>query len=148
MGHERQWLIEKVDPQSQTLGECDGSQPYFNARASRNAPLWREKPNSVSGRAVSQLEAPFSWADASSIALLRVTSSFAFRSAASDFVVERLALWVRFLRLEILMMESSGKAEFFERMRSLKGSEINREEENSLLDGLYRRIRNADSPES
>ena len=46
------------------------------------------------------------------------------------------------------MMESSGKAGFFERMRSLKGSEINREEENSLLDELYRRIRNADSPES
>ena len=65
-----------------------------------------------------------------------MTSSFAFRSAASNYVVEWVALWVCFLRLEILVMESSGKTGIFGRMRSLKGSEINREEEYYLLDVL------------
>ena len=49
---------------SEAFTTCTGC-GYINvvkARASRNADLWRERPNSEIGRVVSQLEAPFSWA--------------------------------------------------------------------------------------
>ena len=38
----------------------EGYQPYLRASASWKAPLWREKPCSVRGRAVNQVEDPFS----------------------------------------------------------------------------------------
>ena len=58
------WSIERLEPQShrQRIRDWGGSHPYLKATASRKAPLWREKPNSASGSAVSQLEAPFSQA--------------------------------------------------------------------------------------
>jgi len=37
-----------------------GSQPYRRHRASRKAPLCKQKPWSVKGRAVTQLQEPFS----------------------------------------------------------------------------------------
>ena len=43
-------------PHAQVVGTLSGCQPYLKARASRNADLWREKPNSEIGRVVSQLE--------------------------------------------------------------------------------------------
>ena len=53
---------EKGAPQAHFVGSLSGIQPYRRARASWNAPLCREKPCSVSGRAVSQVEDPFSFA--------------------------------------------------------------------------------------
>ena len=43
-------------------GSLSGVQPYRSARASWKAPLCSEKPCSVSGRTVSQVEDPFSLA--------------------------------------------------------------------------------------
>ena len=59
---ESMWSMVKPLPHAQVVGTLSGCQPYLKARASRNADLWREKPNSEIGRAVSQPEAPFSWA--------------------------------------------------------------------------------------
>ena len=59
---ESMWSIVKLLSHAQVLGTLSGCQLYLKARASRNADLWREKPNSEIGRVVSQLEAPFSWA--------------------------------------------------------------------------------------
>ena len=92
--------MEKLAPQLQRAGVCNGSQPYRNARAFRKAPLCREKLCSVSGRAVSQLEAHFS--EASSIALLRRSQSCCLKSEAVDRVAELLSWWVRFLRSDSL----------------------------------------------
>ena len=44
------------------VGSLSSIQPYRRARATWNAPLCWEKPCSVSGRAVSQVEDPFSFA--------------------------------------------------------------------------------------
>ena len=54
--------MEKGAPQAHFVGSLSGIQPYRKARASWNAPLCTEKPCSVSGRAVSQVEDPFSFA--------------------------------------------------------------------------------------
>ena len=48
----------KWAPYAQLLGVLEGDHPYLRARASTKAPLWREKPCSSRGRAVSQLEEP------------------------------------------------------------------------------------------
>ena len=74
----------------------------------------------MSGRAVSQLEAPFS--EASSIALLRRSQSCGLRSEAVDRVAERLSWWVRFLRSDSLAIASLGNVKLLERMRSINGS--------------------------
>ena len=39
-----------------------GRQPYLKQRASLNSSLWRSKPNSLRGRAVSHVDAPLSLA--------------------------------------------------------------------------------------
>ena len=61
-GQERECSTVKWDPQTQLVGTLEGSHPYLRARASLKAPLCNEKPNSSRGRAVSQVEAPFSCA--------------------------------------------------------------------------------------
>ena len=53
---------EKVEPQARLAGNLSGVQPYHSARASWKAPLCNAKPNSESGRTVSQVEEPFSLA--------------------------------------------------------------------------------------
>ena len=62
LGQERACCTEKEWPQTQFVGICNGGQPYQRAMASRNAVLWSANPYSSSGKAVSQLEAPFSLA--------------------------------------------------------------------------------------
>ena len=61
-GQDKACSTENWVPQSQLMGVRDGSHPYRKHRASRKALLCRVNPNSATGRAVSQLEAPFSWA--------------------------------------------------------------------------------------
>ena len=54
--------MKKWVPQSQLVGVQSGSQPYRRHRASWKALLSKLKENSIAGRMVSQLDAPFSWA--------------------------------------------------------------------------------------
>ena len=61
-GQDKACSTEKLVPQSQLVGARSGSQPYRRHRASRKALLCKVKENSITGRAVSQLDAPFSWA--------------------------------------------------------------------------------------
>ena len=51
----------KLLPQPHLLGKRAGIQPYRRARASWKADLCSVKPCSVKGRAVSQVEDPFSF---------------------------------------------------------------------------------------
>ena len=60
IGLERACSTEKLVPQAHVEGISAGCQPYLRAMASLKAPLWRVRPNSSSGRIVSQLEAPLS----------------------------------------------------------------------------------------
>ena len=62
LGHERTCSTVKEEPHTQWRGMLDGNQPYRSARASLNAPLCKQKPNSSMGREVNQFEAPFSLA--------------------------------------------------------------------------------------
>ena len=62
LGHESTCSTVKVEPHSQWRGTLDGGHPYLRARASLNAPLCRQNPNSSMGREVNQFEAPFSLA--------------------------------------------------------------------------------------
>ena len=62
-------------------GNLSGVQPYRRARASWKAPLCRVKPYSVSGKAVSQEEEPFSLARFTD--LRRLSDRRAVRSWAS-----------------------------------------------------------------
>ena len=48
------------DRASSTDKLWNGVQPYHRAMASKNAPLWRVNSCSARGRAISQVEAPFS----------------------------------------------------------------------------------------
>ena len=52
-------MTEKVEPQEQLEGTCDGWQPYLRAKASWKAPSCEVNPYSSIGRVVSQLETPF-----------------------------------------------------------------------------------------
>ena len=56
------WSISRGLPQTHVVGNAGTGQPYRRQRASRNAPFGRANPWSAIGRAVSQLEAPFSLA--------------------------------------------------------------------------------------
>ncbi len=60
--HDKACEVSKLSPQAQWLGMFSGSHPYRRAMASRNAPLWRAKPCSSTGRVESQVEAPDSCA--------------------------------------------------------------------------------------
>jgi len=57
-GHDSRCSTAKAAPHSQCVGGLVGAQPYRNAKASTKAPLCRQKPCSLMGRDVSQLEAP------------------------------------------------------------------------------------------
>ena len=61
-GQDKACSTENWVPQSQLKGVHDDSHLYRKHRASRKALLCRVNPNSATGRAVSQLDAPFSWA--------------------------------------------------------------------------------------
>ena len=89
---------------------------------------------SVSGREVSQLEAPFS--EASSIALLRRSQNCGLRSEAVDRVAELLSWWALFLRFDYLAIASFGNVRLLERMRSIKGSVMLSKVANSLSEVL------------
>ena len=77
---ERACSTEKEAPQTQCEGVRAGSQPYLRHRASTKAPLCKQKPCSLMGRVVSQLEEPFSLARV--IARWRVGVSSACRLLA------------------------------------------------------------------
>ena len=55
---ESKWSTVNVAPQAQCVGVLLGAQPYHRAKASKKAPLWRQKPCSLIGNEVNQLEAP------------------------------------------------------------------------------------------
>jgi len=57
-GHDSRCSTAKAAPHSQYVGGLVGAQPYRNAKASTKASLCRQKPCSLMGRDVSQLEAP------------------------------------------------------------------------------------------
>ena len=117
----------------------DGGQPYLRASASRKALLCKVKPNSVSGRDVNQLEAPFSVTR--STALRRVSSSIGFMAEASDCSVRRFYLWMAFLMESCLSQHSEGYEGLCKRMRSLSGSNARSQERNcrsATLVGLKR----------
>ena len=58
--------------------------------ASLNVPLWRVSPNSSRGRAVSQLEAPFSCAK--SMARWRDLGAVALRGVAEELALTQVSL--------------------------------------------------------
>ena len=60
LGHKMVCSTVKEDPHLQWKGMLEGVQRYLSARASLNAPLSRQKPNSSMGKEVSQFEAHFS----------------------------------------------------------------------------------------
>ena len=72
--HDSACSTEKLLPQAHFDGVSEGDQPYLRASASWKAPLWRAKPCSVRGRAVNQVEDPFSVAK--SMALCSETGKF------------------------------------------------------------------------
>ena len=49
-------------PQAQCDGSLESGNTYLSARASEKVPLCKQKPNSLIGRVVNQLDAPFSLA--------------------------------------------------------------------------------------
>ena len=57
-GHDSRCSTAKAAPQAKCVGVLVGAQPYLKAKASTKAPLCRQKPCSLMGRDVSQLEAP------------------------------------------------------------------------------------------
>ena len=62
LAHESACSTVKLLPQSHLDGRFEGDHPYRRAMASWKAALCSEKPCSLRGRAVSQVEAPFSLA--------------------------------------------------------------------------------------
>ena len=52
---------ENLLPQVQIDGISDGVQPYLRAKALWKTPLWRAKPCSTRGKAVDQVNDPFSF---------------------------------------------------------------------------------------
>ena len=60
LGQESACSTENGVPQSQLVGMRESCHPYLKHKASRNTPLCRVKSNSDIGRAVNQLEPPFS----------------------------------------------------------------------------------------
>ena len=62
LAQDRACSTENLLPQAHFGGISDGVQPYLRARASWKAPLWRVNPCSIRGRAVSQVDDPFSFA--------------------------------------------------------------------------------------
>ena len=91
--HERACSTVKEDPHSQWRGMLEGVHPYmyFSARASLNAPLCRQKPNSSMGKEVSQFDAPFSLA--SSMAFLPGAGSLFFSTSADFKACLRRCCW-------------------------------------------------------
>ena len=89
-GQDMACSTENCEPQSQWMGVRDGIHPYHKHRASRNVLLCRVNPNSAIGRAVSQLDTPFSWA--SSIDRCSELSSDGFRMQAESCCRDRLKL--------------------------------------------------------
>ena len=79
---------EKDFPQAHSLGTFAGNQPYLRAMASWKAALWSEKPCSLIGRVVSQLEAPFS--AAKSTARLRLWGREEWREEEEEIKCSRL----------------------------------------------------------
>ncbi len=114
---------------------CEGSQPYLRA-ASRNAPLWRVKPNSLSGRGVSQLEAPFS--EAKSTALRSCHQAFASGRKHQKAQHGRFWLWMAFLMDDCLAQVSWGYiyVGVCDTIRSLNGSGMRSELECSRSEDL------------
>ena len=89
-GQDRACSTVKLAPHGQVEGVCSGCQPYLRDMASLKAPLWRVSPNSSRGRAVSQLEAPFSCAK--SIARWRDLGAEALRRVVDDLARSRFLL--------------------------------------------------------
>ena len=58
---------ERLFPQAHFDGISEGAQLYLRASASWKAPLWRAKPCSARGRAVNQVEDPFSVAKSAAL---------------------------------------------------------------------------------
>ena len=81
LAQDRACSTEKEAPQAHFDCSLSGVQPYRRARASWKAPLCRVKPYSVSGKAVSQEEEPFSLARFTD--LRRLSDRRAVRSWAS-----------------------------------------------------------------
>ena len=94
LGQDKTCSTENWVPHSHSMEMREGSQPYFKHRASRKALLCRVNPNSATGRAVNQLEAPLSWASA--MERWRVLENDRLRWPAASDCCERLSLWTSF----------------------------------------------------
>ena len=106
-----------------------GCHPYLRHNASRKAPLCNVNPNSAMGRAVSQLDAPFSWARA--MDLWREAERVGWSRLADSFSCERLRLWISALALCCSSRALGETVGIFSEIRVLKGPAIFREAENS-----------------
>ena len=67
LAHESTWSTVLLLPQSHLDGRFEGGHPYRKAIASWKAALCSAKPCSLRGRAVSQVDAPFSWAKSTAL---------------------------------------------------------------------------------
>ena len=90
LAHESACSTLKFLPQSHLDGRFDGDHPYRRAIASWKAALCSEKPCSLRGRAVSQVEAPFSLA--SSTAFCSWSGNWLCRSSASLELISLICL--------------------------------------------------------
>ena len=115
-----------------TVGRNLGGEghPYLKARASLKAPLCSEKPNSSSGRAVSQVEARFSFSRSTAyfIEALRVDPTL----AAEIFELSCLCLRMSFLPFSWAEMVSRRYPACWDSIKTHSGAEIDSEAENSL----------------
>ena len=60
IAHDSACSTERLFPQAHFDGISESDQPHLRASVSWKAPLWRTKPCSVRGRAVNQVDDPFS----------------------------------------------------------------------------------------
>ena len=116
-------------PQSQLTGVRSGCHPYLRHNASRMAPLCNVNPNSAMGRAVSQLDAPFSWARA--MDLWKEAERVGWSRLADSFSSDRPRLWISAWALSCSSRASGETVGIFSEIRIFKWPAIFREAENS-----------------
>ena len=71
-GQDRECSTVKLVPHTQLVGIRSGGQPYLRASASAKAPLCKQKPCSLMGSVVNQLDSPLSFSLVHSV-LLQIT---------------------------------------------------------------------------
>ena len=138
-GQERACSTENCVPRSQLTGVRYGCHPYLRHNASRKAPLCNVNPNSAMGRAVSQLDAPFSWARA--MDLWREAERVGWSRLEDSFSCERLRLCISAWALSCSSRASGETVGIFSEIRIFKWPAIFREAENSPEQPLERSLK-------